>query len=172
MRWFLWFASILQRIQTSFELCQRRCRRPALETDGFDMILLNSGIWTVARSTAAGCAIPEAHIKARYNAEKHTILKTGSVDTKLDRWRWLSVIHKDKDLSDFFQGLRHSPGLELTNSEIMHLFTNQKGWYPTGDMEITLRNGFIDHICVFNGAYRILSNSEINKQCADINYIK
>lgn len=135
------------------------------------MILLNSGIWITAHRFPAGPTIPEQHIKARFNAETHTIIKRDSAQ-RLERWHWLAVSTKEIDISEFFCNLRHSADLDLSNSDIMYLFANQKGWYPTGDMEITLRNGFIDHICIFNGVQRISSNSELNKHIAQINYIK
>jgi len=172
MSWLLCLASIVQGICDSLTLCVGRCRRrfllPVAHHQGFDMILLNSGVWIVASTTNE---LPANHIKARYSAETHTI--TTSDSSTLRRWNWLAVVTaQGKDISDFFCDLRYSSGLALSNTDILYLFANQKGWYPTGSMEITLRNGFIDHITVFNGVHRISSNDEINKHIQGINYIK
>ena len=171
MSWLLCLASTVQGIRDGLTLFAGRCRRrfllPIARHEGFDMILLNSGVWIVAGSNE----LPENHIKARYNAETHTITTRDSVT--LRRWNWLAVATADKkDISDFFCDLRYSSGLALSNTDILYLFANQKGWYPTGPMEITLRNGFIDYITVFNGVHRISSNDEINKHLQGINFIK
>ena len=171
MNWLLCLAAILQRIRNSLTLCVGRCRRRLLPIachSGFDMILLNTGVWIVAGPTESP---PENHIKARYNAEKHIITSLDSVT--LRRWDWLAVSTAEgKDISDFFCDLRYSSNLDIGNTEILYLFANQKGWYSTGPMEITLRNGFIDYITVFNGVHRISSNSELNKHIQGLNFIK
>ena len=171
MNWLLCLGAILQRVRNSLTLCVSRCRRrllPIARHGGFDMILLKSDMWIVADAAQSP---PETHIKARYNAEKHTITTRDS--STLRRWDWLAVeTAEGKDISEFFCDLRYSSNLELGNTDILYLFANQKGWYPTGPMEITLRNGFIDYITVFNGVHRISSNSELNKHIQGLNFIK
>ena len=172
MSWLLCLASIVQGIRDRLTFCVGRCRRrfllPVAHHQGFDMILLNSDMWIVA---SGANELPENHIKARYNAETHTI--TTSATGTLRRWDWLAAATaQGKDISNFFCDLRYSSGLILSNTNVLYLFANQKGWYPTGPMEITLRNGFIDHITVFNGVHRISSSDEINKHLQGINYIK
>ena len=131
------------------------------------MVLLQSGVWIMVDDQTS--RIPANHIKARYNAETHTIVSDHSLTMK--RWDWLGVATATgEDISDFFCRLRYTVGLSLDNSDVLFLFAHQKGWYPIGTMEITLRSGDVDHICIFNGVQRIMSNREINSDRID--YIK
>jgi len=171
MNCLLWMAATIQSIQDRLYSCTGRCRRrllPVAKHDGYDMILLHSGYWIMSDSHQTN-RIPVAHIKARYNAETHTI--TSDASSTMKRWTWLSVVTATgEDISDFFCRLRYTVGLSLSNSDILFLFAHQKGWYPVGTMEVTLRSGFIDHICIFNGVQRIVSSNDINSQ--NVDYIK
>ena len=170
MSWFLWLTAAVQTIQDRMYGCIGRCRRrllPIAKYDGYDMVLLQSGYWIMTDIDTA--RIPASHIKARYNAETHTIVSDHG--PKMKRWDWLGVVTADgKDISDFFCGLRYTIGLSLDQSDVLFLFAHQKGWYPNGAIEITFRSGDIDHVWMFSGVRRIVSNSEINS--ADLNYIK
>ncbi len=170
MSWVLWLAAMIQGLQERVYACAGRCRRrllPIAKYDGYDMVLLQSGIWIMADVQTA--RLPTAHIKARYNAATHTIVSDPS--SKMKRWDWLSVATATgEDISDFFCRLRYTVGLSLEISDVLFLFAHQKGWYPIGTMEITFRSGDIDHICIFNGAPRIVTYSDINSDRID--YIK
>lgn len=170
MSWALWLAAMIQGLQERVYAGIGRCRRrllPIATYTGYDMVLLQSGYWIMADVDTN--RIPAAHIKARYNAATHTIVSDPS--SKMKRWDWLGVTTAaGEDISDFFCRLRHTVGLSLDNSDVLFLFAHQKGWYPIGAMEITFRSGDIDHIWMFSGVQRIVSNSEIHS--GDLNYIK
>jgi len=110
--------------------------------------------------------------KAFYDAERHAILS--GPDTPLKRWHWLAVITDRQEadnivLSDFFCDLRVSANLSITDKEAMHLFACQKGWLPEGDMDVVLRNGFVEHIAIL---HRSRSTEEIGQLVSSLNILK
>lgn len=133
--------NIVAWVQTKWELgmiilnrVRRRLLLPIAHWGGRDMVLLTNGQWVDHTQS-----IPDALVQAVYNSEKHAVL--GRVAARTVRWPWLSVQAGNIDMSDFFQGLRISSGLEVSRDKALMLYAHQKGVVPSGDLHIVNRNG-------------------------------
>lgn len=104
----------------------------------YSMHLLPNGHWV---STSMGVSVEE--IVCTYDAGKHTIVSP-LVATTL-RWPWLSVLVDDTDISDFFDGLRISEGLTVSDSSVLMLYAHQKKvLYPR--VQVMLRDGSLLYV--------------------------
>jgi len=168
-------------IQTYYESCLRathRVRRGLIRVlkhlGGHDMLLLKDGHWVDAR-----VVVPEDSIAWAYCSEKHVLTAaTSAPGTRLIRWAWLSVIHEDKDISEFFVGLRLSSGHDMSVAALMRLFAHQKGWVPRGELHVTDRMG-IDEVVQLDESEEeeetivlAADASEIERRIAGVNYIR
>lgn len=134
--------SIVAWVQTKWEeglivlnRVRRRLLLPIAHWGGRDMLLLKNGQWIDSTHR-----VPEGLIQAIYNSEKHTVFGVRE-QGRLMRWPWLSVHAGAVDLSDFFQGLRISSGLEVSRDKALMLYAHQKGVVPMGDLHIVNRDG-------------------------------
>jgi hypothetical protein len=133
--------TIVAWIQTQWELslillnrARRRLLLPIALWGGRDMMLLTNGQWIDSTRT-----VPDVLVQAFYSAEHHTLSnKSGGRNV---RWPWLSVRAGVIDMSDFFQGLRISSGLDVSRDKALMLYAHQKGVVPVGDLHIVNRDG-------------------------------
>ncbi len=111
-----------------------------------NMVLLRSGAWIDAHHV-----IPSGDIVMRYDAEKHQVV-AGEEGGRMVRWPWIGVTLGSRDLMDFFGGLRHSAGHELTSDKALALYMYQKGWIGlSGTLHVTMRDGTEKQYSVQNG---------------------
>jgi hypothetical protein len=109
------------------------------------MVLLRSGQWIDAVD-----GVPSDEVSWNYDAEKHQLIATGD-QGRLIRWKWIGATVGDRDLMDFFEGLRLSAGHTVTDDKVMSLYTCQKGWVPTGPLHVTLRDGSLESYDIRHG---------------------
>ncbi len=127
-------------IMTKCILFLHACRRSVLPhflKGGRDMKLLTNGSWV--ESTVH---VPDCQIAWRYDSQRHHLhhVDHGS-DSGLARHGWISVVHADRDMSEFFSGLRHTRGQTPTNDSLLMLYAHQMGWCPFGSLQIMNRSG-------------------------------
>jgi hypothetical protein len=103
---------------------------------GRDMYFLTNGAWVDCTQQYS----PE-QIEWLYNSETNTIYKPmDAIGCRTRRWDWLSVVAEgDRDMSDFFSSLRVSH--TISADKVLTLFAHQKGWSPTGRLQVVLRTG-------------------------------
>jgi hypothetical protein len=99
------------------------------------MLLLRNGQWIDAHTS-----VPAHQVMWRYNAEKHTLEKTGTEERSV-RWPWIMVSNETHDLSDFFGTLRISRGHGISTDKAFMLYAHQKGELPYGEMSVMHRDG-------------------------------
>ena len=125
---------------------RRRWILPFAVAAGRDMFLLKNGAWIDASDR-----IPLSMIALRYDADTHTLTTsmhlTGSKTVRLS---WLSVMADGEDMSDFFNSLRISEKSTISDKDRIMLFGHQKGWLPTGNVEIIIRSGDREKLSPFD----------------------
>jgi hypothetical protein len=109
-----------------------------------DMVLLRSGQWVDAVS-----CIPSEEVEWYYYAEKHHLIAVGG--ERMGRWHWIGATVGDRDLMDFFDGLRLSTSRTLTDDKALALYVCQKGWVPTGQLHVTKRDGTEEEYVIRHG---------------------
>jgi hypothetical protein len=107
------------------------------------MVLLKSGQWI-----DAGTGVPSNEVVWRYSAENHHLSAEGG---RMVRWHWIGAMAGDRDLMDFFEGLRLSAGHTLTDDKALALYVCQKGWVPTGSLDVTKRDGSMESFVIRHG---------------------
>jgi len=112
---------------------------PLAQIGGQNMQLLKNGQWIPGNVQAS-------NVVALYDLTTHTIVGCQAEVSKTTRWPWLSVVAGEKDLSDFFAGLRITSGSTISDESALMLFAHQKGWVPDGEINITLRDGTMSTI--------------------------
>lgn len=135
---------------------------PLVHYGGRNMVLLRNGQWLDE--------IRSEEIVCHYDAVKHIIHFPGAERTK--RWPWLSVMAGDRDMSDFFEGLRISVGHTLTNEQVVLLFAHQRSWLPTGELHVITRSGEEVTINPFGPTPISSSNMVVSPSVHDVNYIR
>lgn len=160
--------NIVAWIQTRWEMslvllnrARRRLLLPIALWGGRDMILLTNGQW-IDRTPG----IPDALVQVFYNSEHHTL--SGKEPVRTVRWPWLSVQAGGIDMSEFFQGLRISSGLNVSRDKALMLYAHQKGVVPVGDLHIVNRNGEEEVV----RAEETSSAEDTLRRIASVNYIK
>jgi len=144
--------TVLAYIQTCKEsavLFWNRLRRhylvPLAHSGTRDMVLLRSGQWVDA-------GVSSSEVDWHYNAETHQLVASGLAESqRMVRWHWIGAVAGDRDLMDFFEGLRLSAGRTLTDDKALALYTCQKGWVPTGSLHVTMRDGSEEQFIIRNG---------------------
>ena len=146
---------------------RRRLLLPLALWGGRDMALLTNGQWIDGRA-------PPEQVRWHYDAEKHTLVYQGAEGNRLTRWPWLSVACGERDLSDFFQGLRLSAGHQLADDKAVMLFAHQKRWVPAGDLHIVRRDGSEETYTLdANGSHvRRSAVPSVAERIDQINYVK
>lgn len=140
---------------------------PFVHYGGRNMVLLRNGQWL---DEGRNNEIPTGEIVCQYDAVKHVVHFPGAERAK--RWPWLSVTAGDRDMSNFFEGLRISVGHTLSNEQIVLLFATQCGWLPTGDLHVVLRSGEEVVIRPFAPTPTSTSNMVTSPSSHDVNYIR
>jgi hypothetical protein len=138
---------------------------PLVHYGGRNMVLLRNGQWLDETQ-----GLLSGEIVCQYDVVKHVIHFPGAERTK--RWPWLSVCAGDRDISDFFEGLRISVGHELSNEQVVLLFAHQRGWLPTGDLHVITRSGEEVVIRPFTPTPISSSNMVESPSLQDVNYIR
>ena len=171
-----WVLPIAAWIQQKYEIAlvvlnrvRRRLLLPIAHWGGRDMALLTNGQWLDAsRSLAA------SQVRWRYDSEHHVLVHAGAEEARLVRWPWLSVVSGEKDLSDFFQGLRLSAGHQLTDDKAIMLFAHQKGWLPEGDLHIVRRDGSEETYTLGSDGVHVRRGAAASaeERVEQVNYIK
>jgi hypothetical protein len=106
------------------------------------MVLLTNGQWMDRTA-----AIQEEQTTWVYSAERHALLWKGDTEGRTKRWSWLSATLGDRDLSEFFQGLRVSICQHgISEDEVLALFAHQQGWLPQGLLAVVRRDGTEERI--------------------------
>ncbi len=112
---------------------------------GRDMLLLRNEQWVDAT-----VSVPTEDVTHRYCVDKHTIITVPQVEgARSARWPWLSVVYRDQDISDFFQGLRMPSVGTITNNAVLMLFAHQKGLLPAGELQVVTRDGEEETVFAF-----------------------
>ncbi len=128
--------TILLKCQLVLHAC-RRSILPYLLKGGRDMILLTNGSWV-----DASVHVPECQIAWKYDSTNHHVLHANHTsESGLARHGWISVVHADRDMSDFFSGLRHTKGQVPVHNDLLMLYAHQTGWCPFGSLQIMTRSG-------------------------------
>lgn len=108
---------------------------PVVQHGGKDMILMKNGFWVDANTK-----MPDDQIDWKYNSTDHRLSYLADESVRHIPWPWLSVIHPDMDMSDFFAELRVTAGKTLPREHVLMLYVHQKGWSPYGSLQITKRD--------------------------------
>lgn len=105
----------------------------------YSMNLLRNGHWV-----STSMVVSADEIVCAYDAGKHEIV---SLESKTIRWPWLSVLVGETDISDFFDGLRVSEGLTISDSSALMLSAHQTGVLHT-QAQVMLRDGSMVSVSV------------------------
>lgn len=101
------------------------------------MNLLSNGSWVDAT-----VHVPECQVVWKYDSTNHHVLHASHTsESGLARHWWISVVHADRDMSDFFSGLRHTKGRVPVHNDLLMLYAHQMGWCPFGSLQIMTRSG-------------------------------
>lgn len=172
-----WLLSIVAWAQTQYDTAlivlnrvRRRLLLPLALWGGRDMALLTNGQWVDG-------VVPPEQVRWHYDAEKHVLTYRGAEGARLVRWPWLSVACGEKDLSEFFQGLRLSAGHGLADDKAVMLFAHQKRWVPAGDLHIVRRDGSEETYALDENGVHVRHSAPQQGQSAEeriaqINYVK
>jgi hypothetical protein len=108
---------------------------PIVQRGGKDMILMKNGHWVDADTK-----MHDDQIDWAYNSTEHRLSYLADESVRHIPWPWLSVIHTDMDMSDFFAELRVTAGRMIPKEQALMLYVHQKGWSPHGSLQITKRD--------------------------------
>lgn len=101
------------------------------------MNLLMNGSWV-----DSSVHVPDCQIAWRYDSQHHQLHHADhGADSGLARHGWIAVVHADRDMSEFFSGLRHTRGQTPSHNSLLMLYAHQTGWCPFGSLQIMDRSG-------------------------------
>jgi hypothetical protein len=126
---------LYESVRYYWHLVRKQYLLPIIQQGGKDMILMKNGSWVDANTK-----MPDDQIEWTYNSTEHRLSYLGEDSVRHIPWPWLSVIHKDMDMSDFFADLRITAGKTLTKEKVLMLYVHQKGWSPHCSLQITKRD--------------------------------
>lgn len=160
-----WIQTCREAAEAWFAAFRRDILYPFAAGAGRDMLLLRNEQWVDAT-----VAVPAEDVTHRYCVDKHTIITVPQVEgARTTRWPWLSVVYRDQDISDFFQGLRIPLVGTITNNAVLMLFAHQKGLLPAGELQVVTRDG--DEEVVFAFRHRTASATASSGE-SSVNYIR
>jgi hypothetical protein len=160
-----WVQTCREAAAAWFAAFRRDILYPFAAGAGRDMLLLRNDQWV-----DASVSVPVEDVTHRYSAVKHTIVTVPQAEgARLARWPWISVVYRDQDISDFFQGLRLPSVRTVTHNTVLMLFAHQKGLLPAGELHVVTRDGEDETVYAFRNRPVIATESEAS---ASVNYIR
>lgn len=116
----------------------RRWLIPFVLWGGYDMVLLNTGVWV---HEWRGGERSSEDWTAVYSAKSHCITVPGTVSKERKRrCNWLSF-QENADLTLFFERLTMSPTLQISPNALLLLAFNQTGQIAPGPWTVQTRTG-------------------------------